>query len=195
MQAGNSVNSFPGWGGATTTNPRLARVTVKKSDCSGNPHEPWEKSTIGQCRRSTTASRKTSPLAVPVPGLAGYQMAVASGRGWPVVLEVRVHVMVVAPTANGPGPVTSARASVGASNARAMRQCAIRITTSAPGVSRTPDLQVRSLTLYPAELRAQSTNGAISKGSGGCKRRLRGLDCARTVPRLCPDEGGSPAKD
>src|SRR5207244_5370512 len=103
MQAGNSVNSFPGWGGATTTNPRLARVTVKKSDCSGNPHEPWEKSTIGQCRRSTAASRKTPPPAVPVPGLAGYQMIVASGRGWPVVLDVRVHVMVVAPTVNGPG--------------------------------------------------------------------------------------------
>src|SRR2546428_13271956 len=129
MQAGNVVNSFPGWGGATTTNPRLARVTVKKSDCSGNPHEPWEKSTIGQCRRSTAASRKTPPPAVPVPGLAGYQMIVASGRGWPVLLDVRVHVMVVAPTVNGPGPVTSGRAcaSVGASSARAVSQCGIRI--------------------------------------------------------------------
>src|SRR5438128_8979708 len=127
MQAGNSVNSFPGWGGATTTNPQLARVTVKKSDCSGIPHEPWEKSTIGQCRRSTAASRKTPPPAVPVPGLAGYQMTVASGRGWPVVLDVRVQVMVVAPTVNGPGPVTSACASVGASSARAVSQGGIRI--------------------------------------------------------------------
>src|SRR6266446_4491040 len=129
MQAGNVVNSFPGWGGATTTNPQLARVTVKKSDCSGNPHEPWEKSTIGKCPRSTAASRKTPPSAVPVPGVAGYQMTVASGRGWPVVLDVRVHVMVVAPTVNGPGPVTSARACarVGASSARAVSQCGIRI--------------------------------------------------------------------
>src|SRR5438876_66557 len=127
MQAGNVVNSFPGWGGATTTNPRLARVTVKKSDCSGNPHEPWEKSTIGQCRRSTAASRKTPPPAVPVPGLAGYQMTVASGRGWPVLLDVRVHVMVVAPTVNGPAPVTSAWARAGASSARAVSQCGIRI--------------------------------------------------------------------
>src|SRR5438445_10998938 len=136
MQAGNSVNSFPGWGGATTTNPQLARVTVKKSDCSGNPHEPWEKSTIGKCPRSTAASRKTPPPAVPVPGLAGYQMTVASGRGWPVVLDVRVHVMVVVPTANGPGPVTSgwASASVGAKSARTISQQGARIPRhKAPG--------------------------------------------------------------
>src|SRR5215470_15343823 len=31
------------------------------------------------------------------------------------------------------------------------------VPLSAPGVSRTPDLQVRSLTLYPAELRARAT--------------------------------------
>src|SRR5207247_7672293 len=98
-----SVNSFPGWGGATTTNPRLARVTVRKSDCSGIPHDPCEKSTIGQRRRSTAASRNSPPTAVPVPGLAGYQLTVASGRGWPVVLDVRVHGRVDVRTATGTG--------------------------------------------------------------------------------------------
>src|SRR5437867_4213923 len=39
-----------------------------------------------------------------------------------------------------------------------------RRLTSAPGVSRTPDLQVRSLTLYPAELRAQSAERGDIKG-------------------------------
>src|SRR5439155_2156538 len=86
--------------------------------------------TIGQCRRSTAASRKTPPPAVPVPGLAGYQMTVASGRGWPVVLDVRVQVMVVSPTVNGPGAVTSAWARVGASSARAVSQCGVRIPVS-----------------------------------------------------------------
>ena len=33
---------------------------------------------------------------------------------------------------------------------------------SAPGVNRTPDLQVRSLTLYPTELRAQGTGWAYT---------------------------------
>src|SRR5207248_1396737 len=144
MQAGNSVNSFPGWGGATTTNPRLASVTVKKTDCPGNPHEPWEKSTIGQCRRSTAASRKTPPPAVPVPLLAGYQMTVASGRGWPVVLDVRVHVMVVAPTVNGPGPVTSA--------------CACASVVASSGGTREA---------AAASGRADSVAGSEGRGGGG----------------------------
>src|SRR5256712_10243841 len=129
MGGGSGGIGFRGGGGGTTTNPGRGGVPEKKPYCPGTPREQWEKSTIGQCRRSTAASRKTPPPAVPVPGLAGYQMTVASGRGWPVVLDVRVHVMVVAPTVNGPGPVTSARACarVGASSARAVSQCGIRI--------------------------------------------------------------------
>ena len=51
---------------------------------------------------------------------------------------------------------------------------------SAPGPIRTGDLQVRSLTLYPAELRAQSAEGRGIKGVRGVQGETRG-------PRRCPD--------
>src|SRR5207253_46917 len=40
----------------------------------------------------------------------------------------------------------------------------------APGATRTPDLRIRSPTLYPAELRARSAGRSIHKRSGRRKR-------------------------
>ena len=74
---------------------------MKKGDCSGNAHAPCENITSGQRRSSTVASRRTLMLrsSVPVPGTAGYQITVSSGRGCPVVSDVFVNVIRVRPTA------------------------------------------------------------------------------------------------
>src|SRR2546427_2431952 len=56
-----------------------------------------------------------------------------------------------------------------------------RVGMGTNGVGQSPS-ELRSLTLYPAELRAQSAERRDSKGVPGAKRRLRSIDCARTVP-------------
>src|SRR5262249_10659760 len=89
---------FPGWGGAATTNPRLASAIVRYVASVGRPHAPCEKTISGNRPRWTRASRRPSGSAVPVPAAAGYQTTVVSGRGACVVTEVFVNASVVTPT-------------------------------------------------------------------------------------------------
>ena len=56
----------------------------------------------------------------------------------------------------------------------------VPVLLSAPGPTRTGDPQVRSLTLYPAELRAQSAERRDIKG-------VRGAQAAAPKYRLCPN--------
>jgi hypothetical protein len=62
----------------------------------------------------------------------------------------------------------------------------VPVPLSAPGVNRTPDLQVRSLTLYPTELRAQERKQGFSRDARGAAtssvRPVCGMPCRPSIP-------------
>src|SRR5688572_1002733 len=99
--------------------PCVARWLVTKLDHQGRQSPQCDQITTGKgmpVRAGTASSgapRSRSRVKL-WPGSAGYQMTVSRIRGSPVVLDGRVKVRCVTPTAYGPGTAGSGTAALGA---------------------------------------------------------------------------------